>query len=50
LNDKRLKRNISGDTNSLSFRNLSHLVIIDEEKIQKQSDGELLSFLGLYSK
>lgn len=36
LNDKRLKRNISGDTNSLSFRNLSHLVIIDEEKIQKQ--------------
>lgn len=36
LNDKRLKRNISGDTNSLSFRNLSHLIIIDEEKIQKQ--------------
>lgn len=37
LNDKRLKRNISGDTNSLSFRNLSHLIIIDEEKIQKQN-------------
>lgn len=36
LNDKRLKRNIRGDTNSLSFRNLSHLIIIDEEQIQKQ--------------
>lgn len=37
LNDKRLKRNIRGETNSLSFRNLSHLIIIDEGKIQRQT-------------
>ncbi|MFV5514770.1 hypothetical protein [Acinetobacter gerneri] len=36
LKDKRLKKNVRGETNSLSFRNLSHLIIVDEEKIQKQ--------------
>jgi len=43
LAHKRVKRNKHGDTNSLSFRNLARLVIINEEEIIQQrsplSDG-----------
>jgi len=34
--DKRVRRNVRGDTNSLSFRNLAHLTLIPEWDIQKQ--------------
>ena len=36
LSGKRIKRNASGDTNSLSFRNLAHLCLISEGDIQKR--------------
>lgn len=36
LSDKRVRRNASGDTNSLSFRNLAHLCLISEGDIQKR--------------
>jgi len=43
LAHKKVRRNKRGDTNSLSFRNLARLVIIDEEEIIQQrsplSDG-----------
>ncbi|MFO1116568.1 MAG: AAA family ATPase [Beijerinckiaceae bacterium] len=43
LSHKRVRRNKRGDTNSLSFRNLARLVIINEEEIIQQrsplSDG-----------
>lgn len=34
--NSRIKRNAAGDTNSLSFRNLAHLCMINESQIQKQ--------------
>ncbi|MDK2200048.1 hypothetical protein [Acinetobacter baumannii] len=36
LNNKKLRKNIKGQGISLSFRNLSHLTIIDEQMIQKE--------------
>jgi hypothetical protein len=43
LNKKRLRRNKQNDTQSLSFRNLARLVIVNEEEIIQQrsplSDG-----------
>jgi hypothetical protein len=45
--DKRIRRNKHNDTNSLSFRNLARLAIVDEEEIiQKRSplsDGNLVA-------
>lgn len=35
--DKRIRRNVYGKTNSLSFRNLAHLTLISEGDIQKRS-------------
>lgn len=47
LGDKRIRRNKHNDTNSLSFRNLARLAIVDEEEIiQKRSplsDGNLVA-------
>jgi hypothetical protein len=47
LLDKRVKRNKHNETNSLSFRNLARLAIVDEEEIiQKRSplsDGNLVA-------
>jgi hypothetical protein len=47
LSDKRIRRNKHNDTNSLSFRNLARLAIVDEEEIiQKRSplsDGNLVA-------
>lgn len=43
LSHKRIRRNKRGDTNSLSFRNVARLLIVDEEEIIQQrsplSDG-----------
>ncbi|WP_291521451.1 AAA family ATPase [Acidithiobacillus sp.] len=36
LQDSRLKSNARGETKSLSFRNLCHLCLVDEQDIQKQ--------------
>jgi hypothetical protein len=36
LSGKRVRRNAGGDTNSLSFRNLAHLCLINEGDIQKR--------------
>lgn len=36
LSNKKLRKNIKGEAVSLSFRNLSHLTIIDEQMIQKE--------------
>ena len=36
LAGKRVRRNAAGETNSLSFRNLAHLCLIDEGDIQKR--------------
>jgi hypothetical protein len=36
LQGKRLRRNKTGDTQLLSFRNLAHLIIVDEERIITQ--------------
>ncbi|MFY9958912.1 AAA family ATPase [Bradyrhizobium sp.] len=45
LSHKRVRRNKAGDTNSLSFRNLARLIIVNEEEIIQQrsplSDGNL---------
>ena len=35
--DSRIRKNVRGDTNSLSFRNLAHLTMISEGDIQKRS-------------
>jgi hypothetical protein len=47
LSDKRIRRNKLNETNSLSFRNLARLAIVDEEEIiQKRSplsDGNLVA-------
>jgi hypothetical protein len=47
LVDKRIRRNRANDTNSLSFRNLARLAIVDEEEIiQKRSplsDGNVVA-------
>ena len=47
LADKRIWRNKANETNSLSFRNLARLAIVDEEEIiQKRSplsDGNLVA-------
>lgn len=37
LGDKRVRRNRSGDTQNLSFRNLCRLCLVSEEEIHKQS-------------
>ena len=36
LSGKRIRKNASGETNTLSFRNLAHLCLISEGEIQKQ--------------
>lgn len=45
LGHKRIRKNKAGDTNSLSFRNLARLIIINEEEIIQQrsplSDGNV---------
>ncbi len=47
LDSKRIKKNARGETNSLSFRNLVHLCLINEEDIQKQGSpfetGQVIS-------
>jgi peptidoglycan hydrolase CwlO-like protein len=47
LTDRRIRRNRANDTNSLSFRNLARLAIVDEEEIiQKRSplsDGNVVA-------
>lgn len=47
LDGKRIKKNVRGDTNSLSFRNLAHLCLINEGDIQKQGSpfetGQVIS-------
>lgn len=47
LAGKRVRRNKSGDTNSLSFRNVARLVIVDETEITQQrsplSDGNVVA-------
>jgi hypothetical protein len=47
LNKRRLRRNKQGDTQSLSFRNLARLVIVNEEEIIQQrsplSDGNVIA-------
>lgn len=36
LTSKRIRRNLRGDTNSLSFRNLASLCVVTEEEIQRR--------------
>jgi hypothetical protein len=36
LTDRRVRRNAKGDTNDLSFRNLAHLCVIDETRMQSE--------------
>jgi len=36
LNNSRIRRNVKGDTNSLSFRNIARLLVINEEEIIQQ--------------
>jgi len=47
LSGKRIRRNKRGDTNSLSFRNVARLLIVDEEEIIQQrsplSDGNYIA-------
>ena len=47
LNGKRVRKNASGDTQNLSFRNLCHLCLVTEGDIQKQGSpiqsGNLVS-------
>ncbi|MGL5826623.1 MAG: hypothetical protein ACRCYU_17705 [Nocardioides sp.] len=37
LNDKRVRRNARGETDSLSFRNLAHLCVVDETQMQSET-------------
>jgi hypothetical protein len=47
LSNKRVRRNVRGDTNSLSFRNIARLLIVTETEITQQrsplSDGNAVS-------
>ncbi|MBN8552158.1 MAG: AAA family ATPase [Caulobacterales bacterium] len=47
LSGRRIRRNKRGDTNSLSFRNVARLLIVDEEEIIQQrsplSDGNVIA-------
>lgn len=47
LTHKRIRRNKAGDTNSLSFRNIARLLLVNEEEIIQQrsplSDGNLVA-------
>ena len=47
LDGKRIRKNARGETNSLSFRNLAHLCLINEGDIQKQGSpfetGQVIS-------
>jgi hypothetical protein len=47
LNHRRIRRNRAGDTNSLSFRNIARLLIVNEEEIIQQrsplSDGNVVA-------
>lgn len=41
LDDKRVRRNSRGDTDSLSFRNLAHLCVVDETQMQSETPPAL---------
>ncbi len=41
LDDKRVRRNIRGETDSLSFRNLAHLCVVDETQMQSETPPAL---------
>ena len=47
LDGKRIRKNVRGETNSLSFRNLAHLCLIPEGEIQKEGSpiesGQVIS-------
>lgn len=41
LDDKRVRRNARGETDSLSFRNLAHLCVVDETQMQSETPPAL---------
>lgn len=41
LDDKRVRKNVRGETDSLSFRNLAHLCVVDETQMQSETPPAL---------